>query len=227
MEIFKSTKKLFKESFVSILSEHQSHEIDEAAFPAYAHNNPLIDYLFWERVKTAYRYALKMPQGSRMLDFGCGSGVLSYMLAKNGFDVLATDLDFGPVSLVKEQITFPDSIEFFEGDIINKDMPEQQFDAIFALDVLEHITNIPDYIALFRRLLKPGGIIIVSGPTENILYKIGRKIAGDEFTGHYHVTNIKKIKAQFRESLEVKTLRRLLFPVILFEIFLAQESQPG
>jgi 2-polyprenyl-3-methyl-5-hydroxy-6-metoxy-1,4-benzoquinol methylase len=224
METFRSTKKLFKESFVSILSDYQSHEIDEAAFPAYAHSNPLIEYLFWERVKEACKHALTMPKGSRMLDFGCGSGVLSYMLAKNDFDVMATDLDFGPISLVKEKIKFPDSIEFFEGDIINKELPGHQFDAIFALDVLEHINNIPDYIDLFRRLLKPDGIIIVSGPTENILYKIGRKIAGDEFTGHYHVTNIKKIKAQFQEKMEVKTLRKLLFPVILFELFQAKET---
>lgn len=221
---FKSTKKKFKTVFNDILKNTNSYEIDEAALPAYAHKNPLIDYLFWKRLQVAFEHANKNSSYSKVLDFGCGSGCFSYLLANNGFEVTATDLDFSPLQLIKEKIDFPTSIKFIEGDIINHDLPEASFDLIFALDVLEHIENLPDYIELFKKLLTPGGMVIVSGPTENVLYKIGRKLAGNRFTGDYHVTNISKIKSEFSPYLKVNTIRKLIFPLVLFEIFSASEK---
>ena len=58
---------------------------------------------------------------------------------------------------------------------------EASFDIIYALDVLEHINDLEPYVTLFSKLLVPGGTVIISGPTENIFYKIGRKIAGKRF----------------------------------------------
>lgn len=221
---FKSTKKKFKTVFNDILKTTNSYEIDEAALPAYAHKNPLIDYLFWRRLQVAFEHANENDSNKKVLDFGCGSGCFSYLLANNGYKVTATDLDFGPLSLIKEKIAFPSSIDFIEGDIINHDLPNNSFDFIFALDVLEHIENLSDYIELFKRLLTPNGVIIVSGPTENVLYKIGRSLAGNRFTGDYHVTNIAKIKGEFSNFLKVKTIKKLIFPLVLFEIFSAKKN---
>ncbi len=223
-ETFKSTKKKFKTVFNDILKTTNSYEIDEAALPAYAHKNPLIDYLFWKRLQVAFEHANKNNSYHKVLDFGCGSGCFSYLLANKGYEVTATDLDFGPLSLIKEKIDFPPNIKFIEGDIINHDLPNGSFDLIFALDVLEHIENLPDYIELFKRLLTPNGMIIVSGPTENVLYKVGRKLAGNRFTGDYHVTNISKIKSEFSPYLKVNTIKKLIFPLVLFEIFSASKG---
>jgi 2-polyprenyl-3-methyl-5-hydroxy-6-metoxy-1,4-benzoquinol methylase len=224
METFKTTKKKFKTIFNEITDKTNNCEIDEAALPAYAHKNMLIDYLFWERIKVAFEYVKKNINKKKVLDFGCGSGVLSYLLAKNGYEVTSSDIEFSPLKLVKEKIDFPPNISFIEGDIITKDLPDNSFDIICAMDVLEHIDNLSDYIKLFKRLLTPDGIIIVSGPTENILYKIGRKLAGDRFTGDYHVKNISEIKQEFNPFLNVKTIKKIIFPVVLFEIFTAKNA---
>jgi 2-polyprenyl-3-methyl-5-hydroxy-6-metoxy-1,4-benzoquinol methylase len=223
METFQSTKKKFKKTFAEILSTTNNYEIDEAALPAYAHKNPIIDYLFWSRLRVAFEFAQKQTVSKKALDFGCGSGCFSYLLANNGYQVTATDLDFSPLNLVKEKLDFPSNIEFIQGDIIDKDLPDNSFDVIFALDVLEHIENLGDYVQLFKKLLTPEGVIIISGPTENILYQIGRKFAGDRFTGDYHVTNISKIKGVFRPQLNVKTIKKLIFPFVLFELFAASK----
>ena len=221
MTSFKSVKKAFKSAFEKILSKENSYEIDEAALPAYAHKNVLIDHLFWKRLKVAYDYGNKKGHGKKALDFGCGSGVLSYLLAKNGYEVTACDLEFGPLNLVRKELEFPKSINFIEGDIATKNLPDGSFDLIFALDVLEHVENLEDYIELFNRLLTPRGMVIVSGPTENILYKIGRKFAGDRFTGDYHVTNIASIKEKFSIYNAVQTIKKLIVPFVLFEVFAA------
>jgi 2-polyprenyl-3-methyl-5-hydroxy-6-metoxy-1,4-benzoquinol methylase len=225
MEIFKAAKKEFKSTFIDILKETNNPETDEAALPAYSHKNPFIDYLFWKRLHVACAFANKKKEARRVLDFGCGSGFLSYVLAKNGCEVYSADIEFSPLRLVQERIDFPAGIQFIEGDILGKNLPENHFDLIFAMDVLEHIENTTEYIALFKKLLAPGGIIVVSGPTENWLYKIGRKLAGDRFTGDYHEKNIQTIKQEFKSHLRVRTIKRLIVPFVLFEIFVADNEE--
>ncbi len=225
MTTFKTVKKEFKSAFEKILAKENNYEIDEAALPAYAHKNVLIDYLFWKRIKVAFDFGNTNGPGKKVLDFGCGSGVLSYLLAKNDYEVTACDLEFGPLNLVKQKIEFPRNINFVEGDIATKDFPDESFDVIFALDVLEHVENLEDYIKLFNRLLTPNGMVIVSGPTENLLYKIGRKFAGNRFTGDYHVTNIASIKDKFNDYNSVRTIKKLIVPFVLFEVFATTKNK--
>ncbi len=223
--MYHQIKQDFKAAFKQILKEGDSYALGEAALPAYSHNNPLIDWLFWQRIKLAFEFALNKKSARNVLDFGCGSGVLSYMLAQESFSVTACDVEFSPLHLVQKKIDFPNDIDFIEGDILDMELPKNSFDIIFALDVLEHIDSIETYIVLFEKLLKPDGVIVVSGPTENVLYKIGRKIAGSRFQGDYHVTNISLIKASFKKLLTVSTLKKLVFPIVLFEMFTATKKK--
>jgi 2-polyprenyl-3-methyl-5-hydroxy-6-metoxy-1,4-benzoquinol methylase len=179
--------------------------------------------MFWKRVEVA-RERLIASGARRVLDFGCGTAVLSYDLARQGISVFAIDLHFGPLNLVKAQIDFPEGIEFMEADLITLELAPHSFDAIVALDVLEHIEDLDSYILRFGQLLKPGGEIIVSGPTENFLYRVGRKLAGEKFTGDYHVSNIHTIRKKFEQHMKVKTVSRLIWPCTLFEIFAARDD---
>jgi 2-polyprenyl-3-methyl-5-hydroxy-6-metoxy-1,4-benzoquinol methylase len=224
LEDFPAVKRRFKSAIQSILQGHTSYEIDEAALPAYAHTNPFIDYVFWRRVKIAYDYAVS-HRANRVLDFGCGTGLLSYALAAAGKEVVAIDLNFAPLTLVKEKIAFPNSITFVEGDLLSHDVGTQPFDLIIALDVLEHISDRRPYIEKFAKLLAPNGAILVSGPSENLLYKFGRRLAGEKFTGDYHVSNIKTIQNDFSRYMATETLATLVWPMTLFEIFVARPSR--
>lgn len=223
MDTFNNSKKEFKSIFKNIIEEDDSYEIGEAALPAYSHKNPFIDWLFWKRIKIAFQIS-KAKHQQRILDFGCGSGVLSYMLAQDSHLITSCDIEFGPLNKVKQSIDFPTNINFVEGDILNMNFKEASFDIIYALDVLEHINDLEPYVTLFSKLLVPGGTVIISGPTENIFYKIGRKIAGKRFSGDYHVTNISAIKTVFSRQMNVKTIKKIQFPVFLFEIFGAQNK---
>ena len=71
-------------------------------------------------------------------------------------------------------------------------------------------------------LLKPGGRLVVSGPTENILYQIGRKLAGPEYSGEYHERGIAEIKRALNRLAQVKQIATLYWPIPLFEVFVAQ-----
>jgi 2-polyprenyl-3-methyl-5-hydroxy-6-metoxy-1,4-benzoquinol methylase len=215
--ILQQTKARFQPAVRALLRTTKSAVLDEAALPAYAHTNPLIDMIFWRRLSVAFAEA-RRQEGRRALDFGCGTGLMSESLAKAGFTVTAVDLNLGPKSLLEGSIRFAESITFVEGDLLTLDLLPKSFDVIVALDVLEHISPLEPYMRAFERVLAPGGVLIVSGPTENWLYRLGRKVAGQEFTGHYHVCDIYDVADSARMVFEVRTLARIIWPMTLFEV---------
>ena len=217
----KETKKIFKEAIIKVLNKNGTNEVlSEAALPAYAHKNPLIDFIFWKRLAVAIAKVQDTKANQNILDFGCGTGVLSYQLGKLNHTITAIDLDLSPKNILSELIDYPNTINFVEGDIFNQKF-NQKFDIIIALDVLEHIplNILPSYLNLFKELMTDNGKLIISGPTENILYKIGRFLAGNDFTGSYHETNISLIKQEFKKIFQVKKIKKLYFPFVLFEVF--------
>ncbi len=219
MNHFKSAKKLFKPA-LQTLAQEKSEEIDEAAIPAYAHRNPFIDYLFWKRLEISLNYINQHKSRASILDFGFGSGVFSYMLAQSKHRLTAVDISLYPLQKMRDFVDFPQEISFLEGDIRDMSFTEG-FDVIVALDVLEHLDHLDEYLALFQKRLKPDGFLIVSGPTENFLYKMGRKIAGNRFSGHYHLNTILNIKQSHKAFFDVETISSLFF---LFEVFVARHK---
>lgn len=215
--VLRETKARFQPAVQEVLRTTRSPALDEAAFPAYAHRNPLVDLIFWRRLSVAFAEA-RRHGGRRALDFGCGTGLMSEALTSAGFRVTAVDLDLGPKRLLEERLAFSKSITFFEGDLVTLDLPSGSFDVILALDVLEHISPLAPYVNAFERLLSPNGVLIVSGPTENWLYRLGRRLAGGEFTGHYHVSDIHVVAESARERFEVRTVARVIWPATLFEV---------
>ena len=77
-----------------------------------------------------------------------------------------------------------------------------RFDTIFALDVLEHIPDLEKVSVKLKELIGDFGQLIISGPTENTFYHLGRRLAG--FSGHYHVrkfmiSNASLVKSDFEK----------------------------
>lgn len=221
MKNFILYKGLFKNAITLIANLEKNYELAEAAFPAYANKNKFIDYLFWKRLKVPFDYISSLNVKYDILDFGFGSGVFSYMLSKEGHNVTGIDKELSPFKKVQEIIMFPNNFKGYESNPVNLQLiNDKKYDFIVALDVLEHIEDLDSIVDYFITILKPNGKIIISGPTENIFYKIGRFLAGKDYTGEYHVTDIDKIKAVFVKRGEVTVLKRLVFPIVLFEIFI-------
>jgi SAM-dependent methyltransferase len=103
------------------------------------------------------------------------------------------------------------------------DLSKSSFDLIIALDVLEHVRDLPRTLNELLALLKPNGQLIVSGPTENILYQIGRKLAGPEYSGAYHERGIAEIKNELLKTTRIQPIANLYWPIPLFEIFSAKK----
>jgi ribosomal protein L11 methyltransferase len=104
----------------------------------------------------------KIPEGTRMLDLGCGSGILSILAGTLGMPWIdAVDIDETAVRVAKENIRLnlhEHQIHCFRGEI--SDLTEYRYDMIVANIIADVIFSIaPDIF----RLLLPDGIFIASG----------------------------------------------------------------
>ncbi|NJA07624.1 class I SAM-dependent methyltransferase [Methylococcaceae bacterium WWC4] len=159
---------------------------DEMAIPSYLHWNPLIRWLMWKRYESISNLSSISTEMS-ILEFGCGTGVFLPELATNSNTVYAIDIFPEYAEILTEKLNLP--VRFVR-DL--SEMPDNSLDLVIAADVLEHLNNddLESYMVIFSKKLKIDGRLIVSGPTENIFYKIGRVIAGFADKGDYHHTNI-------------------------------------
>jgi len=219
---FQEYKARYRSAIRKVLQDSERGRLDEAGFPAYSHPNPLINWLFWQRLRTAMNYIEKHAPYEKVLDFGCGSGVMLAFLARHSQQVIAMDIDLIPLERVKKYIPLAENIQVFDAkQTFIAQLTHKSFDLINALDVLEHVDDLPRTLSALLNLLKPGGRLVVSGPTENILYQIGRKLAGPEYSGEYHERGIAEIKKELNRLSRVEQIATLDWPIPLFEVFVA------
>jgi 2-polyprenyl-3-methyl-5-hydroxy-6-metoxy-1,4-benzoquinol methylase len=159
---------------------------EESCVPSYCHRNLLAAYVSWWRLFRAFDLAREhRPHGRASLDFGSSVGELGHLLKGTGCRYDFIEANEQAVTLLQNRLP-----QAFRRNL--EDLPPATYDWVFAIDSLEHND---DYRSLLKRLasaLAPNGIMIISGPTENWLYRFGRRIAG--FDGHYHTTTIFEIE---------------------------------
>ena len=109
-----------------------------------------------------------------------------------------------------------DDTAFYYGDLTktNKLIPDNTFDIITCMDVLEHI---PDTMAAaneIKRMLKPGGYLVATYPTENHWYTIARKIIGFK-KPHDHYHTAKQLTKNIGKILKLKKVKKV-YPIVDF-----------
>lgn len=105
----------------------------------------------------------------KIIEAGCGSGVLSIALCKDGYDVIAIDNNKKILKLVKDinkSITSK-KVNVLYADIfeIDKVLNNENIDVIFSVGVFEHFSNV-EIIALLKRQLKISKYVFLAIPTK-------------------------------------------------------------
>ena len=219
---FNAYKSRYRSAIQKVLADSEKGRLDEAGFPAYSHPNPIINWLFWQRIRIAMNHIEHTAPYDIILDFGCGSGVMLPFLSQQGKCITAVDIDLLPLELVKEHIPLASNVTVM-GSLQTplSELMAHSFDLINALDVLEHVDDLPKTLSMLINLLKPGGQLVVSGPTENMAYQIGRKLVGPQYSGAYHERGIVEIKDELRKIARIEHIATLYQPAPLFEVFAA------
>lgn len=101
-------------------------------------------------------------RGERLLDIGCGSGWLGERCRSLGVAVCAMDIGFTGVLGARKR--FPQAAAYQVGDLYYLPFTDACFDSVVLSEVVEHLDDIGAALAEARRVLRPGGRLLVSVP---------------------------------------------------------------
>lgn len=105
------------------------------------------------------------PVGSKILEAGCGVGAQTKIIAPKNYGSKFTSIDISneSVALAKVQadVLNLNNVQVEQGDIFNLKFEDEYFDHVFVCFVLEHLSNPELALKELKRVLKPGGSIMI------------------------------------------------------------------
>jgi 2-polyprenyl-3-methyl-5-hydroxy-6-metoxy-1,4-benzoquinol methylase len=107
-----------------------------------------------------------IPSGGRVVDVGCGRSLFTEIDAAFPFHVFAGDLDFDSVHDRAVEVPGQSWAVF---DAAALPFADAQFDALFAGEVIEHVPDVQATLREWWRVLKPGGVAIITTPNRERL----------------------------------------------------------
>ncbi|MCL5041118.1 MAG: bifunctional 2-polyprenyl-6-hydroxyphenol methylase/3-demethylubiquinol 3-O-methyltransferase UbiG [Gammaproteobacteria bacterium] len=107
--------------------------------------------------------------GKRVLDVGCGGGILAEAMAQRGASVTGIDMGEAPLAVARLH-QLESGVEVDYQQITAEELAEEQpesFDVVTCLEMLEHVPDPSSVIAACARLVKPGGQVFFSTINRN------------------------------------------------------------
>jgi 2-polyprenyl-3-methyl-5-hydroxy-6-metoxy-1,4-benzoquinol methylase len=152
-----------------------------------------------------YLFALPFTKGKKVLDLASGEGYGSSLLAQSASEVIGVDLDREAVSHASR--VYPNKNLTFVVGSMEKVPLDELFDVIVCFEAMEHIENHELLCFEIKRLLKPGGVFILSTPNKWVYSENGITV------NPYHV-----------KELDLKELQTLLGKYFNHHYFYGQKA---
>ena len=115
---------------------------------------------FWEHV-LRYRFAARRVQNCRVLDIACGEGYGSASLLAAGAESVI-GVDVSPEACAHARARY--GLDAREGSAEAIPLPDASVDVIVSFETIEHLTTPDLFVKECRRVLRPGGQLIISTP---------------------------------------------------------------
>ena len=115
-----------------------------------------------------YRWATQFVIGKRVLDAGCGSGYGAAMMSAAGArQVVGIDIDADTIEAARSKM--PVGVELAVGDLESVPVGDACFDVVVCLEAIEHVLDPEAVLDEFRRVLIPGGLLVLSTPNRDVV----------------------------------------------------------
>ena len=117
---------------------------------------------YWfRRHEIAYRFALPLADGQDVLEVGCGEGYGTALLATAAARVVGVDYD--ALTVAHARATYP-TARFVRGNLAALPVRSGAMGLLATLQVIEHVWNHPEFVRECLRVLRPGGLLVVTTP---------------------------------------------------------------
>lgn len=140
----------------------------------------------------------------KILDFGCGVGRLTVWIADSGpYEVIGLDATPGMIDKAKRECPAKENLKFFNYDGSQIPFPNDYFDKILSVGVLQHIVKREEFQAITRelnRVLRPNGRIL-------LIEQVARQATVVKYPGTDHNFKILRTPQEYIDSLQERSLR--------------------
>ncbi len=153
------------------------------------------------------------PSRLAILNVGAAGGASSEWLASLG-TVISLETDPLFLSYLRDR-----KIDVVEGSLNQLPFPDNFFDLVCALDVLEHVENDQKGMVELNRVCKPGGLICITVPALEMLWSYH-----DELNGHYRRYSSSSLRTLLEQFPQQKILQLRFFNALLFLPVLASRK---
>lgn len=101
--------------------------------------------------------------GLRILDIGCGGGILSEPLARIGADVVGADPAAENIEAARAHAQASGvAVDYRATTAEQLAQAKERFDIVLAMEVVEHVTDVKGFVAACASMVKPGGLMIAA-----------------------------------------------------------------
>jgi 2-polyprenyl-3-methyl-5-hydroxy-6-metoxy-1,4-benzoquinol methylase len=121
--------------------------------------------------------------GEHVLDVGCGEGLFAAELARAGARVVAIDVAEEPLRRARTRHPELD-LRLVEGEG-SWPLPDASFDVVWAGEVIEHVADTARWLSEVRRVVRPGGTLLLSTPAHEVLTRLRLALSGRAFERHF------------------------------------------
>lgn len=119
-------------------------------------------------IEHLHRYALAMEYiaHKKVLDLACGEGYGSALMTSKALHVTGIDIDDATIAMASQKYK-QGNLSFIKGTTVNIPAPAGEFDVVISFETLEHVGEHEKMLAEITRVLKPGGLLIISTPDKS------------------------------------------------------------
>jgi 2-polyprenyl-3-methyl-5-hydroxy-6-metoxy-1,4-benzoquinol methylase len=158
-----------REGVIKMIKEGHAESIDEA-LPFEERLKQPFSYKYKWALKLVGDYAksrgLKRSE-VKILDAGCGTGMMTYLLKATGYNVECLDIDDKNEKIVA---THSYGVPFHCKDIVDTGIENEEYDVVISLQSIEHIKEHYNAIGELYRVIKKEGMLLISVPIGRNLY---------------------------------------------------------